>query len=69
MSDFFHPVKRMLTVFALLIALATPCLAGSPLPIHTLEQIASKKSITLGYQDDAFPFSPAEWQRTCRLFH
>ena len=59
MSDFFHPVKRMLTVFALLIALATPCLAGSPLPIHTLEQIASKKSITRGYQDDAFPFS---WQ-------
>lgn len=57
MSDFFRPVKGMLTIFALLIVLATPCLAGSALPLHTLEQIASKKSITLGYQDDAFPFS------------
>lgn len=57
MSDLFRPVKRMLTIFALLLVSATPCLAGSPLPLHTLEQIASKKSITLGYQDDAFPFS------------
>lgn len=58
MSDIFHLAKRLL-MYVVLVTLATPCLADTPLQPHTLEQIASKKTITLGYQDDAFPFS---WQ-------
>jgi len=59
MSDILRQAKRMLMAVALLMVGATPCLAGTQLQLHTLEQIATTKTITLGYQDDAFPFS---WQ-------
>lgn len=59
MSDILRLAKRMLMAVALLMIGATPCLAGTLLQLHTLEQIATTKTITLGYQDDAFPFS---WQ-------
>lgn len=59
MSDILRLAKRMLMAVALLMVGATPCLAGTQLQLHTLEQIATTKTITLGYQDDAFPFS---WQ-------
>lgn len=59
MSDILRLAKRILLCASVLMAWATPCLAGTPLQLHTLEQIASKQTITLGYQDDAFPFS---WQ-------
>lgn len=59
MSDILRLAKRMLMAVALLMVGATPCLAGTQLKLHTLEQFATTKTITLGYQDDAFPFS---WQ-------
>lgn len=57
MSDILRLAWRMLVGIFLLMVLAMPCMAGAPQQLHTLEQIASKKTITLGYQDDAFPFS------------
>ncbi|CAH6570825.1 Glutamate/aspartate import solute-binding protein [Citrobacter freundii] len=59
MSDILRLAWRMLVGIFLLMVLEMPCMAGTPQQLHTLEQIASKKTITLGYQDDAFPFS---WQ-------
>ncbi|HDT6514607.1 TPA: amino acid ABC transporter substrate-binding protein, partial [Citrobacter freundii] len=59
MSDILRLAWRMLVGIFLLMVLEMPCMASTPQQLHTLEQIASKKTITLGYQDDAFPFS---WQ-------
>lgn len=59
MSDILRLAWRMLVGIFLLMVLEMPCMASTPQQLHTLEQIANKKTITLGYQDDAFPFS---WQ-------
>ncbi|WP_260861415.1 amino acid ABC transporter substrate-binding protein [Citrobacter sp. Marseille-Q6884] len=59
MSDIFRTAKCMLMVLSLLITLCANCAARAPQAYNTLEKIASQKTITLGYQEDAFPFS---WQ-------
>lgn len=47
MSDILRPAKRMLMAVALLMVGATPCLAGTQLQLHTLEQIATTKPLPL----------------------
>lgn len=50
-------------VISLFVFISPPCLAHGTHSKKTLERIAETKTITLGYQDDAFPFSYIESQQ------
>lgn len=52
-----------LIVISLFFFMSPPCLAHGTHSKKTLERIAETKTITLGYQDDAFPFSYIESQQ------
>lgn len=58
MSDIFRTAKRILMAIGVLLIVCTRC-AAEVQQTDTLAKIASTNTITLGYQDDAFPFS---WQ-------
>ncbi|MEW7312158.1 amino acid ABC transporter substrate-binding protein [Buttiauxella gaviniae] len=55
--------KISCVAFLLMFLASTPCLAHGTHSKKTLEKIAETKTITLGYQDDAFPFSYVEAQQ------
>ncbi|MDM2944002.1 amino acid ABC transporter substrate-binding protein [Citrobacter sp. Cm038] len=60
MPEILRLTKQMLLVVSLLLSLSAHCATSLPQGVNTLEQIASKNTISLGYQDDAFPFSYLE---------
>lgn len=59
-----HPTNLSVIWFLALFLLSSPvCHAHGVHSKNTLDKIAETKTITLGYQDDAFPFSYIEGQR------